>query len=138
MDLRPLFCGLCFGIYPILASRSKLSSGATLSILSVVMVAFAVTPFLQNGLTSIKSADSRQILLMVVSALASVIGVLVMFRYLADTPIEKAGTLVIIMVVMQVVTTWATASTFARALPSGQQVLGVVMAIGAIFLLSPK
>ena len=138
MDWRPLFCGLCFGIYPILSSRSKLSSGAMLWILSVIMVVFAITPFLQNGLASIKMANSNQMSLMLVSALASAIGVLVMFRYLADTPIEKAGTLVVIMVVTQIVVTMATASTFAKTLPSGQQVLGVVMAIGAIFLLSPK
>jgi uncharacterized membrane protein len=99
------------------------------------MIIFAVVPFLQNGLTSIRVADSRQILWMVTSALASVIGVLVMFRYLADTPIEKAGGLVIAMVVMQVVSTYATASIFAGTLPTGRGVLGVVFAIGAILLL---
>jgi hypothetical protein len=135
MDWRPLFCGICFGIYPILANRSKLSSGATLSILSVVMIVSAVSPFLQNGLASIKVATSHQILWMVTSALASVIGVLVMFSYLADTPIEKAGGLVIIMVVVQVVSTYATASSLAGTMPNGRSVLGVLAAIVAILLL---
>jgi uncharacterized membrane protein len=135
MDWRPFFCGICFGIYPILANRSKLSSGATLSILSVVMIVFAMSPFLQNGLASIKIATSHQILWMVVSALASVIGLLAMFSYLADTPVEKAGTLVIIMVVVQIVATYATASSFAGTMPNGRSVLGVLAAIAAVLLL---
>jgi hypothetical protein len=69
--------------------------------------------------------------------LASVAGVIVMFRYLdpVSTPIERAGGLVMMMVIMQVVATWATASSFARTLPTGKQGLGVACAIGAILLL---
>lgn len=135
MDWRPLFCGLCFGIYPILANRSKLSYGATLSILSVVMIVFAVTPFLENGLASLKAATSHQVWWMVASALLSVIGVLVMFSYLADVPVEKAGGLVIIMVVVQVVFTYVTAASLAGKRPDGRSVLGVLAAIVAILLL---
>jgi hypothetical protein len=100
---------------------------------------FAVVPFIQSGGTIIsRDTPLHQILLALAGASASAVGVIWMFRYLAEAPIEKAGTLVIMMVVTQVVVTWVTAAFFARALPSGQQVLGVAFAISAIFLLSPK
>lgn len=135
MDLRPFLCGVLFGIYPILANRSKLTSGATFFTLTVVSLLLGLFPFMSNGVASMKSANVSQIGFAVGSALASSIGVLVMFRYLAVTPTERAGGLVIIMVVTQVVATWVFASLFARTMPSAQQLLGVVLAGAAIFLL---
>jgi len=135
MDLRPFLCGILFGIYPILANRSKPSSGATFFILAITSLVLGLVPFFSNGLASVKTANVGQIGFAVGSALASSIGVLVMFRYLAVTPTERAGGLVIIMVVTQVVATWVFASLFARTMPSAQQLLGVVLAGAAIFLL---
>jgi uncharacterized membrane protein len=134
-DWRPLLCGLFFGIYPILANRSKLSSGVMLLILGLVIPLFALVLFLQNGVASYKAATISQLGLMVVSGCLSALGLIFMFRYLASTPTEKAGGLVIVMVVTQVVITWLTSLFFARSLPSGRQVVGVVCAAITIYLL---
>jgi hypothetical protein len=135
MDWRPYLCGLLFGIYPLLAARSELSSGATFFMMSVVGLLFSITPFVQNGFDSVKAANSHQLALMFASACASSFGVLVMFRYIAATPSEKIGPLLIIMMVVQVATTWIFASFLSGSMPSVREMLGCLFAGGAIYLL---
>jgi drug/metabolite transporter (DMT)-like permease len=100
-----------------------------------VVVVFALMPFMQSGLAAVRAASLQQNALAFGSALASTIGLTLMFRYLAAVSTEKAGGLVIIMVVAQVIATMVFSLLFAKALPSLRDVLGVALAIAAIFVL---
>ena len=135
MDWRPLFCGLCFGIYPILAARSKLDPGTSFLAFGIIGFAFSLSLFAQHGVTAIRAAAPWQIAFIVMSYLCSAIGLLWMFRYLHDAKPEHQGSLVVIMVIAQVIVTWITALLFDKKLPTQNQIVGVVLAALAIFFL---
>jgi drug/metabolite transporter (DMT)-like permease len=135
MDWRPYFCGLCFGIYPILAARSKLTSDASFFAFSMIGCAFALALFAQSGITAISSASILQLGLITASYFGSAIGLLWMFRYLHDTPPERVGSLVIIMVITQVVVTWIASLLLGKTTLNKNQAIGVMLAAISIFFL---
>jgi uncharacterized membrane-anchored protein len=136
MDWKPYFCGICFGVFPLFANRSNLASGATFLIVATVSLLLGLSLFLPSGIASLREASLTQIAFGVASGLANAIGLLVMFRYLADTPTERAGSLVIIMVVTQIVATWFFTQVFSQTIPTGREIIGVALAAGAVFFLS--
>lgn len=135
MDWKPLFCGFCFGVYPIMANRSKLSYGATLPMLGLALIFFALEPFFENGIASFKAVTPSQGWWILGTAMVYGVGMFVLMDYLANASQQQVGIQVIIMVIVQILFTYASSSVLLKTVPSGRDVLGILAAIAAIVLL---
>lgn len=135
MDWRVFICGFCFGVYPLFANRSKLSYGAMLFIFSLVLMIGSFLPFVTNGSASMRSATKVQLSFMLIAAVINFGGSIFMFKYLADAPPMSAGGLVLIMVIMQVVTTWTVSSLLDGARITVRSIFGLLAALATVILL---
>ncbi len=128
------FCGLLFGTYMVLMSKSAVTGAITFFVLSVItLVGSAIFLVWQKPNMEI---TGTQMQLMVAASLLNVVGAMVLFTGLAKASPARAGTLIVTMVIVQMTTATLLAAVLSKTSLSGSKITGVVLAAAAVFLMS--
>jgi hypothetical protein len=133
LQLRAVIAGICFGLYPLFLSRSKLTP-------NLACAAFTFTTFLcvlPFALGEMRNLVSAYWTMLILGAILSGAGMLTMTSYLAKATPVSVGLLIILMLIAQAAVTAAYQMVMDRGV-SLTKCLGFAFATVAIVLLNKK
>ncbi len=101
LQVKAAIAGICFGLYPLLLSRSRLPGNISCAVFTLI-VFICVSPFAVGEISNLR--QTRWVML-IGSGIASSIGMLAMTGFLSRTPAGSVGLLIVLMTVTQTIVT---------------------------------